>query len=298
MSRLLQAVKNADRRGPSAALGLVLAVCLSLPALAQPSPPDAQAEAQAVALSRAGYEAGKEGRHAEAVTLLSRAINSSALSLENLVVAYNNRALAYSGLGRRGPVPGRLRAGHPAAARGPGPVPEPGQGPAVQGPVRRGPGRPFPGRGAFPGPAPRPWPCARTCTRTCARTPRPWPTTTPWSSCGRTCPRATAAGAPPCAAWAASRRPWPTPPGPSNFPPDQASLYYNRAIILTILNDHAGALADLDRSLELDPNSAYARYRRGLVRKSLGQAEAGEADIREALRLHRGVAAEVDGGTR
>ena len=51
------------------------------------------------------------------------------------------------------------------------------------------------------------------------------------------------------------------------------------------MKDFAGAIADLDRAIELDPGSPFSWIARGQTRIALGDPEGAIADLEEALRL-------------
>jgi len=68
--------------------------------------------------------------------------------------------------------------------------------------------------------------------------------------------------------------------------PDQAEGYAARGLVRELLTwDWAGARADLDRAIELEPNKSTAYRRRGMLLGSLGQLPASIAALRRAAVL-------------
>ena len=70
------------------------------------------------------------------------------------------------------------------------------------------------------------------------------------------------------------------------------SVHSMRGDCHAILGNHAEAAADFSRSIELAPPGAGAiyRYKRGVARLKLGEAEGGEADLRTAVEMGCGLA--------
>ena len=67
--------------------------------------------------------------------------------------------------------------------------------------------------------------------------------------------------------------------------PYNAYAYAGRGNVKHSLGQDEAAVADLDRAIELDPNSPYAYAGRGNVKHSLGQDEAAVADLDRAIEL-------------
>jgi tetratricopeptide (TPR) repeat protein len=63
--------------------------------------------------------------------------------------------------------------------------------------------------------------------------------------------------------------------------PDDAEILYNRSLTLVNLKRWEEALDDLNKTLELAPEFTRAYRARGNVRKQLGDAEGGAADLQE-----------------
>lgn len=66
-------------------------------------------------------------------------------------------------------------------------------------------------------------------------------------------------------------------------------VLYERALAKLEARQTLGAMADLNRAVFLDPGDARARFARGVIKHSLGDAEEGWADIEEARRMRRGI---------
>jgi tetratricopeptide (TPR) repeat protein len=70
--------------------------------------------------------------------------------------------------------------------------------------------------------------------------------------------------------------------------PGSPGGYFGRAIIRSNRKDFAGALADLDRSIEIEPvDNVGSYYNRGLVKKHMGNRSGAIQDFRRAAQLFR-----------
>lgn len=56
-------------------------------------------------------------------------------------------------------------------------------------------------------------------------------------------------------------------------------------MIRLAMNEMQPALAAFQRAIDLDPECAYALWRRGEIREAMGDSAGGAADKAEALRL-------------
>ncbi|MEM8777542.1 MAG: tetratricopeptide repeat protein [Cyanobacteria bacterium P01_G01_bin.49] len=68
--------------------------------------------------------------------------------------------------------------------------------------------------------------------------------------------------------------------------PDNANLYFYRGIVAHNLRDYQSALADFNRSLELNSEHPQAYYRRGLTHQSLKANQKAIDDFTQALKLN------------
>ena len=68
--------------------------------------------------------------------------------------------------------------------------------------------------------------------------------------------------------------------------PDYAEGYNQRAFVNFIRQDHATALEDLERALDLAPTHVAAMAGQALTLMSLGRTELGQSVLRRALDLH------------
>ena len=66
---------------------------------------------------------------------------------------------------------------------------------------------------------------------------------------------------------------------------NNAGDYNNRGITKGKLGDYAGAIADLDKAIELDPDYIVAYYYRGVSKKKLSYYKSAMADFDRALKL-------------
>ncbi|MEL6553200.1 MAG: tetratricopeptide repeat protein [Cyanobacteria bacterium J06621_11] len=66
----------------------------------------------------------------------------------------------------------------------------------------------------------------------------------------------------------------------------EATAYSNRASALVGLQDLNGALADLNKALELSPDDAPDLYKRGLIKSSLGDKAGAQEDMRRAADIY------------
>jgi tetratricopeptide (TPR) repeat protein len=70
--------------------------------------------------------------------------------------------------------------------------------------------------------------------------------------------------------------------------PRSPAGYFGRAIIKRDRKDFAGALADFDRSIEIEPdNNAGSYYNRALVKKDMGNRSGAIQDFRRAAQFYR-----------
>ncbi len=69
-------------------------------------------------------------------------------------------------------------------------------------------------------------------------------------------------------------------------PSREQVAYSNRASALVNLQDFDGALADLDKALELKDDAPEDYYKRGVLKATLQDREGGEADLRKAADLY------------
>ena len=72
------------------------------------------------------------------------------------------------------------------------------------------------------------------------------------------------------------------------LPPDsdtKALAYNNRGIAKGSMGDHKGAIADLDRALEINPQLAGGYYNRGNAKGSMGDHKGAIADFDRALEI-------------
>ncbi len=67
--------------------------------------------------------------------------------------------------------------------------------------------------------------------------------------------------------------------------PGRASAYLNRGAAYNALGQHERAITDLDEAIRRDPANAKSYTNRGLARLAIGQAEAAIADLSEAIRI-------------
>jgi len=67
---------------------------------------------------------------------------------------------------------------------------------------------------------------------------------------------------------------------------NHAEALRGRGEVKKMLGDYQGALTDLDKSLEIEPKSAFARGKRGQVHQAMGQDEKALADFDQALALN------------
>lgn len=67
--------------------------------------------------------------------------------------------------------------------------------------------------------------------------------------------------------------------------PDMEYLYYNRAVLYTLLNEYEKAIADYTQAIQINPKLAEAYYNRGLLYLSSGQTSKAITDIRRAGEL-------------
>ena len=67
--------------------------------------------------------------------------------------------------------------------------------------------------------------------------------------------------------------------------PDFVYAFFNRANVMTKLNDYKAAIVDYTRAIELDNRFAVAYFNRGLARIYIGNAEQGIADLSKAGEL-------------
>ena len=68
--------------------------------------------------------------------------------------------------------------------------------------------------------------------------------------------------------------------------PKDASTYNNRAISKKNLKDYAGAIADYNKAIELDPQYAYAYNNRGIAKYDLKDYAGAIADYDKAIELN------------
>jgi len=68
--------------------------------------------------------------------------------------------------------------------------------------------------------------------------------------------------------------------------PDDAELFYHRAIVRSRLGDDAGALRDLSMAIEHNPRAANAYFNRSLLNKKLGHTELARKDLQIAHKLN------------
>jgi tetratricopeptide (TPR) repeat protein len=72
--------------------------------------------------------------------------------------------------------------------------------------------------------------------------------------------------------------------------PRSSGGYFGRALIKDDRKDFAGALADFDRSIEIEPvNNAGAYYNRALIKKNMGNRSGAIQDFRRAAQLYKSV---------
>ena len=67
--------------------------------------------------------------------------------------------------------------------------------------------------------------------------------------------------------------------------PDYAMAYLNRGFAKSNLKDHYGAISDYNKSIELDPDYPIAYNNRGLAKLILGQKYSGCLDLSKAGEL-------------
>jgi tetratricopeptide (TPR) repeat protein len=72
--------------------------------------------------------------------------------------------------------------------------------------------------------------------------------------------------------------------------PSSSTAYFGRALIRDDRKDFAGALADFDKAIELNPeNGAGSYYNRALIKKKTGNRSGAIQDFRRAAQLYRSV---------
>ena len=67
--------------------------------------------------------------------------------------------------------------------------------------------------------------------------------------------------------------------------PEYAAAFSNRGDAKSNLGDYAGAIADFDKAIELDPKDATAYRHRGLAKIRWGQKDSGCLDFSKAVEL-------------
>jgi len=67
--------------------------------------------------------------------------------------------------------------------------------------------------------------------------------------------------------------------------PDNASIYYNRGVLLVSQKDYDSALKDYDTAIRLNPASVVALYNRGRIFEFKNDFAHAQADFSEAIRL-------------
>lgn len=68
---------------------------------------------------------------------------------------------------------------------------------------------------------------------------------------------------------------------------EDAGVYFNRGVSRIGQGDHAGALADFDRAIEIDPDNAEAHSHRGSTRMHMGNIDGAIADFDRAIEIER-----------
>lgn len=66
---------------------------------------------------------------------------------------------------------------------------------------------------------------------------------------------------------------------------NRAVAYNNRGLARKGLNDLAGAVADYEQALKINPNYMYAYYNRGNVREELGDFDGAVADYTKVIEM-------------
>jgi tetratricopeptide (TPR) repeat protein len=73
-----------------------------------------------------------------------------------------------------------------------------------------------------------------------------------------------------------------------NTNPSSSGAYFGRALIRDDRKDFAGALADFNRSIEIEPvNNVGSYYNRALIKKNMGNRSGAIQDFRRAAQLYR-----------
>jgi tetratricopeptide (TPR) repeat protein len=70
--------------------------------------------------------------------------------------------------------------------------------------------------------------------------------------------------------------------------PGDAVTWYNKGTMKHELNDHAGAVADFDRAIGIDPEYADAYFNRGAAKARLGDYQGALADFEAVVGLDPG----------
>ena len=68
--------------------------------------------------------------------------------------------------------------------------------------------------------------------------------------------------------------------------PQFKEVYYNRGIAKNNMGDHVGAVADFDRALEANPQDAKVYFNRGAAKGNMGDHAAAIADFDKALKIN------------
>jgi len=69
--------------------------------------------------------------------------------------------------------------------------------------------------------------------------------------------------------------------------PDLALAWNARGYAYLLLHDHASAIQDFDRAIELNPKYANAYRNRGAARKAAGDVNGAAADLERAKQLEK-----------
>ncbi len=72
--------------------------------------------------------------------------------------------------------------------------------------------------------------------------------------------------------------------------PDDAEIYYKRALVRCEIADYEGAIEDYNQAIKINFNYAKAYHKRGLARYQLGDYEAAIEDYNQAIRINPHVA--------